>query len=239
MRWIVPVVAFGLVLVAEPAWACRGREGHCKRDGREGGLSLWIGGAKLDADALDRRMVRAGWEPREERSLFWGVEGRKIFPSDLVLGLVYSGTRGQEMRGPNGNDARLSSHQLAGELGFALVNGDRWLIYPAFLLGGYRLTLDIDASRSDDFDAILASPGRGAELRQSGAFVGGVLAVDRRFYSRRESRRFVSVGLRLGVMQGVSARGFRLGDDSRATDSPETLPLTRFAALAIGFGRRR
>jgi hypothetical protein len=221
---------------AEPASAPRRKHHAWRRWRADGSLSLSVGKARLDVDALDERLSEHGYEPISDRAIQVGLLGMKVFPGGLVLGLggSYTGTRASA--GPNGSEVHAHIGHLYGMLGGAAVKSKRWLLAPAVMLGGYRLKVEVDASDSASFDELVGDPGRGVNLTQTGWFAGGMIVLDRRIQWRRDPSRYTSIGLRLGVMEAVSASGWRFSDD-RAEAGPEVLPRVGFLSLALGFGR--
>ncbi len=211
---------------------------HHPRWHSDGSFSVSIGKATLQADALDERLTAHGYEPISDRALQVGLLGMKVFDGGLVLGLGASFTANRASGGPNDSEVHARIGHVYGLLGGAAVKSRRWLVAPSVLLGGYRMILDIDASDSASLDAVLDDPERGVELSQSGWFVGAMIVIDRRIQWRRDSSRFTSLGLRVGVLEAVSAHGWRFGDD-HAGDGPEVLPRVGFVAVALGFGHYR
>jgi hypothetical protein len=210
---------------------------HRRWHHRSGGeFAVSIGKAHLEAQRLDERLQALGYEPLSEHAITFGLSGIKVFECGLVLGVGASYTRGRESDGPKGATARVDVGHLYGLLGATVADTRRWLVYPAAMVGGYRLKLNLDASGSANFDDVASDPKRSSEITQQGWFVGGVLAIDRRIRWYRDSNRYTSIGLRFGVMEALSASDWQFGDDT-AHSGPKALPRVGFAALALGFGR--
>ncbi|HMR07475.1 MAG TPA: hypothetical protein PKA88_16955, partial [Polyangiaceae bacterium] len=181
---------------------CGHKHGHAAGGSRS--FALTLGKGNLDMPLLAERMEAAGYVPLSDRVWLLGLEGTRTFAGGLVLGLGAQFYRSSETpRRDASADATLRGGALHAKLGHTLVDTKRWLVYPALTIGGYHNRLDLDASGEASFDAVLGDPARGAELRQGGAFVGGVLAIDKRFGSHSRKGGFWSLGLRLGVTQSI------------------------------------
>lgn len=209
---------------------------HCGWRRPEHALSFYVGPARLKFDGLSERLQQSGYEPLNEHAFDIGISATSILGDGLVLGLGLNYARSRQSSGPGGAELHAHAGQLYGMLGFTLARNRRWLAYPALLFGGYKAGVGIDASGSANFDQVLQNPGRSVDLEERGWFVGGMLAIDRRFSWSRDSSRYTSLGLRLGVLESVSSSGWRFGNDSAAS-GPAALPRVNFIAVALGFGR--
>ena len=212
---------------------------HRRHRGGLGMVSLVAGRAQVETAALDERLSTLGYDSLPDRYGMIGLHGWRVFDRGFMVGLGVTGWRGRELDGPGATTARLSGLSGHLALGGALVKTEKWLVFPAVMVGAQAMRLSIDASGSDGFDDVLGDPAREATLTQGSGFVGAMLGIDRRFYSRHRSGRFFDIGLRVGVTKAFTASDWALGEDSVARSGPTDLPSMKFLAISVGFGRDR
>ena len=200
-------------------------------------LSLVVGRARLEAPELSEALERAGFQGIDELRMV-GIHGTRV-RGRLVLGLGASFAWSDQLEREDGAGGRLTLGQLRGNLGWALVHSEKWLLYPAFELTGTRFELDLGAGGSQSFDEALAQPTSGSELVRHSLAAGGVLAIERRFpiqrHRKRERAPFFSIGLRAGWMREIVAGPWRVDGDGDARGPEEPFDM-KYIGITAGFG---
>jgi hypothetical protein len=215
---------------------------HWKQPKGSRSLSLVLGKARFDAPELADALERSGFDHDGSELRFVALQGTRVLPSRLVLGL--GGTFGwsDRLEREDGTGGRMTLMQLRGQIGWALVHTEKWLLYPALEIAGSRLEIDLGAPGSGSFDDALASPRTGTELVRHSLAAGGVAAIERRFPIRRKSSRdetrFFSIGLRAGIHRDLVASPWRVDGDGDAR-GPEEHATTKYVGITLGFGTAR
>lgn len=225
----------------EPA-GCRWhgkRHRHVRKPKGSRSLSLVLGKARFDAPELADALERSGFDHDGGELRFVALQGTRVLPSRLVLGL--GGTFGwsDRLEREDGTGGRMTLMELRGQLGWALVHTDKWLLYTALELAGTRVEIDLGAPGAASFDDALASPRTGTELVRHAFAAGGVAAVERRFAIRKKSTRdetrFFSIGLRAGIHRDLVASPWRVDGDGDAR-GPEERATAKYVGITLGFG---
>jgi hypothetical protein len=218
---------------------CKSRWNRSARPKGSRSLALFAGKARLDAPELASALERAGFDD-PSRLGFVGIQGTRVFPRRLVLGLGATIAKSSKLEREDGAAGRLMLLQLRGNLGFALAHTEHWLVYPALEIAGSRLEIDLGAAGSESFDGALAEPRTGTELVRTSVAAGPVIAIEKRFpirWNRRgdDRARFFSLGLRAGYQRELVASPWRVDGDSGAAGPEERLAI-KYVGLIVGFG---
>jgi hypothetical protein len=212
------------------------RHRHARKPKGSRSLSLLLGKARFDAPELADALERSGFDHDGSELHLIGLQGTRVLPGKLVLGLGGSFGWSERLEREDGTGGRMTLIELRGQLGYALVHTEKWLLYPALEIAGSRLEIDLGAPGAASFDEALASPRTGTELVRHSFAAGGVAAVERRFPIRET--RFFSIGLRAGILRDIVASPWRVDGDGDAR-GPEEHATTKYVGITLGFGAAR
>jgi hypothetical protein len=207
--------------------------------------ALFVGMGEFNLASLNARLRENGYQALPSLMPLIGGEGHAVFRNGFIFGARGAGIVGPTRSGPGELQTQLGGGFGLLDFGYAFVHSDLFLLSLSAGIGGYGMSLDISNNQSQRFDAVLRNPAQGSTLSHGGVLVAGTFAFDGRIPlggTERGRRRFVALGLRLGMLAGPPIGGWGLSGGANASHGPALGLNGGFLALAVGFGgepRRR
>ncbi|MGH7503297.1 MAG: hypothetical protein ACREL7_16345 [Longimicrobiales bacterium] len=183
-----------LVSASPGAGQRRGTPGVSERGGR--GFFM-VGVEKLELDELNASLTAEGFPTFSQRFLTLGGGGYFIRGRLILGGEGHTILQSDETTSDGAFRTRITGGFGMVNVGYQVLRGGRFAIYPLLALGGGAMNLRITERSTLAFDEILQNPRRGANLANGAFLAGAALGADW-FIPAGEGGKGVVLGLRAG-----------------------------------------